>query len=309
MEAIPAPTVRWGEWISEGWDMFVQNWKVWVLQTLIMSALFVIPAVFFYILIFASIFAQAISGQNSGEYNAGLPPIFLAGIFVVLPVVLLASVFLTGGLWRTATKQMRGKEISVGDLFSAGDVYLRLLGATILLGLLGIIGAAFCFFPALIVFGLFHFTIPLIVDRDMSIGDAMTASFNATKSHWIVYTLFAIVVSLIAQAGAIFLYIGLLATFPLQFTIFAIAYRDTFGIQVSPRIRPYETSTSTSYAGQPWPGSAQQWAEQGTPPPNPPRPLFTETAESQVSWHCPHCGAVLNRSVKFCNVCGGPQQS
>lgn len=305
MEAIPAPAVRWGEWISEGWQMFVLRWKVWVLQTLIICGLSVIPVIFFYIFIFSSMIAQAMSPLH----HQGIPPIFLPGFLLIIPIIYLSVVFLTGGLWRTATRQMRGKEISVGDLFSAGDVYPRLIGATILIGLLTIIGAAFCFFPALIVVGLLQFTFPLIVDRDMSIGDAMAASFNATRSHWIVHTLFAIVVSLIAQIGAIFLFVGLLATFPLQFTIYAIAYRDTFGIQGSPRPWPYETSTSTSYAGQAWPGPPQQSAGQGTPPPNPPRTLFTETAESQAAWHCPHCGAALNRSAKFCNVCGGRQQS
>jgi hypothetical protein len=301
MDSIPAPNVRWGEWISEGWEMFAARWHVWVLQALIALVLCAIPVFSIYFMFLAAIFAEAMTGQPQ------LPPAIPELILVAVPLFFLISVLMWGGMWRTATKQMRGEEISVRDLFSISDVYLRLLAAGIVFGILCFLGAIFFIFPAFIVFGLLNFTIPLIVDRDMSVGNAMNASFNATKGHWFVYTLFAVVVYLIAQAGSFLCYVGLLATFPLQFTILAIAYRDTFGIDGTRSFRQSSISTATSYAGQSWPVSPQP----ATPPPAPPRPLFSQTGESQEqpAVHCPQCGAAIIRAAKFCNICGSPLRS
>jgi uncharacterized membrane protein len=301
MESIPAPNVRWGEWISEGWEMFAVRWQVWVLQTLIALFLCAIPILSIYVMFLAALINEEMTGSSPSP-----PAITAALILVAMPLFFLLSVFLWGGLWRTATKQLRGEEISVRDLFSVGDVYLRLLGASIVLAILVFLGAIFFFFPALIVIGLLHYTIPLIVDRGLSIGNAMNASFNATKGHWFVYTLFAVVVSLIGQAGAFLCYVGLLASIPLQYTIFAIAYRDTFGIDGAHKFRQSTISTGTSYAGQSWPVSPQP----ATPPPAP-RPLFSQTVESQQqpAVPCPRCGAAITRAAKFCNICGSPLQA
>ncbi|MEK7829853.1 MAG: hypothetical protein AAB401_02140, partial [Acidobacteriota bacterium] len=47
MHVMNPPNVRW-EWIGEGWQMFAEQWKVWVLQMLIVGAIFAVPAVPFY---------------------------------------------------------------------------------------------------------------------------------------------------------------------------------------------------------------------------------------------------------------------
>jgi hypothetical protein len=301
MESIPAPTVRWGEWISEGWQMFAVRWQVWVAQGLIFFAIWVVPILSLYFIFLVSAIVETRAGQDQS------PPLISIGIILLaFPILYLLSVFLLSGMWRTATKQLRGGEISVRDLFSAGDVFLRLLGATILLTFLSFFGTLFFIIPGFIVLGLFQFTIPLIIDRGMSVGSAMNASFNATKEHWFIYTLFAIVVSLLASVGGILCYVGVLATYPLHFTISAIAYRDTFGIDGAVRFTPIAGSTATSYAGQSWPVSPQP----ATTPPAPPRPLFTQTAESpeQAKVHCHQCGTAIIRAAKFCNICGSALQ-
>jgi uncharacterized membrane protein len=43
-------------------------------------------------------------------------------------------------------------------------------------------------------------------------------------------TAFAFVVGLIAGAGAILCYVGMLASYPLLFLITSVAYRDVFGV-------------------------------------------------------------------------------
>jgi hypothetical protein len=303
-----APDVRWGEWISEGWQMFAVRWKVWVLQTLIMFLIFAMPFVFIYGWVISATIAE---GRTSEPQEP--PPMFVAFVWVAVPLIILASIYFLGGLWRTATKQLRGEEVSVGDLFRGGDHFLPLLGAVIPLGILYFIGAVLCFFPAFIAQGLFHFTIPLIVDRRMSVGSAISASFNATKRHWFMFSLFALVVYLLSSSGAIVCYVGYLVTFPLQITMMAIAYRDTFGIRGALSFDPASTPTATSYAGQSWPVPPQPAvpASDAASAPAPPRPLFSQSVESQQqpALRCSQCGAAIARVAKFCNICGSPLQS
>jgi hypothetical protein len=293
-----APNVHWSEWISEGWQMFAVRWQVWVLQTLIVFLILAVPL----LPVYGWLIFLDLTGQSQEP-----PPMFIALAMIAIPLFMLAAIYFWGGLWRTATKQLRGEKVSVRDLFLGGDHFLPLFGASILLGILYFIGAMLCFFPAFIVLGLFHFTIPLIVDRRMSVGSAISASFNATKGHWLMFSLFALVVYLLSSSGAILCYVGYLATFPLQFTIMAIAYRDTFGIDGVLSFGQASTSTATSYSGQAWPVTAQQAISD----PPPPRPLFAQSVESQPqpAIHCYHCGAAITRVAKFCNICGSPLQS
>jgi hypothetical protein len=300
MEPNIAPNVRWGEWISEGWQMFAVRWKIWVLQTLITFLILAVPI----LPIYGWLIFLDLTGQSQEP-----PPMFIVFVLVAIPLIMLAAIYFWGGLWRTATKQLRGEKVSVRDLFYGGDQFLSLLGASIPLGLLYMIGSLLCFFPAFVVLGLFHFTIPLIVDRRMSAGSAISASFNATKGHWLMFSLFALVVYLLSSSGAFLCYVGLLATYPLQITIMAIAYRDTFGLDGSRSFGLASTSTATSYAGQSWPVSPQAPVAPSDPPP--PRPLFAQSVESQEQpvLHCSHCGAAIARVAKFCNICGSPHQS
>jgi hypothetical protein len=302
MEPNIASNVRWSEWISEGWQMFAVRWQVWILQTLLMFLILAIPI--------SILYGWAIIIESQPGQSQEPPPMFVAFMLVAIPLIILASIYFWGGLWRTATKQLRGEEVSILDLFYSGSVFLQLLGASIPLGILYIIGALLCFFPAFFVLGLFHFTFPLIVDRRMSVGSAIIASFNATKGHWFMFSLFALVVYLLGSSGAILCYVGLLATYPLQITIMAIAYRDTFGIDGPLRFGPASTSTATSYAGQAWPVPPQpaMTAPVAQSDPPPPRPLFAQSVESQQEpvLHCSQCGAAITRVAKFCNICGSP---
>jgi hypothetical protein len=305
MEPNIASNVRWSEWISEGWQMFAVRWQVWILQTLLMFLILAIPI--------SILYGWAIIIESQPGQSQEPPPMFVAFMLVAIPLIILASIYFWGGLWRTATKQLRGEEVSILDLFYSGSVFLQLLGASIPLGILYIIGALLCFFPAFFVLGLFHFTFPLIVDRRMSVGDAISASFSATKGHWVMFSLFAFVIYLLATAGVFLCYVGLLASYPLQITIMAVAYRDTFGINGALSFGPASTSTATSYAGQSWPappGPAMPATVASSYPP-PPRPLFSQSVESQQqpALHCSQCGAAIARVAKFCNICGSPLQS
>jgi uncharacterized membrane protein len=300
MQPETGPNVRWGEWIGEGWQMFAERWQVWVPQMLILFAMLASVFVPFYAI---SISEQISAAQSRRPPEA--PAILIPFVFILMPVLLCGLAFLWGGLWRTAFKQLRGETISVKDLFSGGDIFWRVLGAFIALAFLGMLGAVFCIFPAFIVAGLFYFTIPLIVERNLDVSSALSASFDATKKHWFMFALFAFVVSILASLGQFACYVGLLVTYPLQFTITTIAYRDIFGVPGARSFASTPVSSPTSYAGQSWPVSQPQ-------PPPPPQPVFSqpqpEQPQQQPVSRCPQCGVALTRVANFCNTCGARLQ-
>ncbi len=289
MHVMNPPNVRW-EWIGEGWQMFAEQWKVWVLQMLIVGAIFAVPAVPFYGMMLP-MQLEAAQGQQPE-----LPVLFFPLALGFGLLAILGGSFLFSGFYKTAFKQLRGEPISVGDLFSGGDIFLRVLGAFLAIIVLTMIGALFCILPAYIVGGLLFFTLPLIVERDLSIGEAISASYEATKSSWFMFTLFAIVVGLLASLGAVACYVGVLVTYPLQITITSIAYRDMFGM-----------AGARSFTGSNQPQYPTNYAPQSFPP-QPPQFGAPQQSEPTTSL-CTNCGTMINRASRFCSKCGSPIDS
>lgn len=287
MQEMTTSAVRW-EWIGEGWQMFAEKWQVWVLQMLIVGLIFAVPAVPFYAMMIPMQLAA------TPDQPPQLPVLFLPLALGIGVLAVLGGAFFFSGLYKTAFKQLRGEPIAVGDLFSGGDVFLRVLGAFIAIAFFTILGFVLCILPAFAVGGLLYFTVPLIVARDLGIGKALSASYEATKANWLMFALFAFVASLLASLGQFACYIGLLVTYPLQFTIAAVAYRDVFGLQGARR-----------FTGNNQPDYPSNYAPQSFPQPAPPQ--YDAPAQPDfTTLICTNCGTTINRQSKFCSKCGHP---
>jgi len=297
MQPQNAPGVRW-EWISEAWQMFTRQWSVWVLMILVMYLI-----VFAVYLPFIGVIGMMAPSPEDGEI-----PVFPIGIFALYPVIFLvilgAMSWLLGGIYHAAFKQLRGEQISVGDLLSGGQYFGRILGALLLIAIGANIGSVFCLIPGLIVYGLTFLTYPMIVEGGKGTIDAIKASIEVTKRDWIMFTIFAVAIVFIAAAGGLACGVGALATMPLLFLTQALAYRDLVGMrgaQSQGQFMPPPPPDYRTYTPQQAPTpQAQPWAAPTylTPPPQPPQP---ESATAT----CPHCGATLARVMNFCNQCGG----
>lgn len=285
MQPQNAPRVRW-EWISEAWDLFTRQWSTWVLMILVLY----LVAIALYLPFFGVFLLMAPTIPQGDEIPTA--PVFPVGLLALYPVIYLvmlsAIAWMVGGLYRAAFKQLRGEQIAVGDLFSGGQYFGRMLGALLLITIAASVGGIFCLIPGLIVYGLTMLTFPMIVEGGKGTMDAISASIEVTKRDWIMFTLFAVAVYLLASLGAVACGVGVLATMPLLPLTHAVAYRDLVGMrgaqssaQFIPPPPDYRTSTP-SYTSAPPP---QSWAE--------PAPTA-----------CPHCGATLTRAAKFCNQCG-----
>jgi uncharacterized membrane protein len=259
MQNIEKPPVRFGEWISEGWKMFTEQWKAWVLNTFIFALICGTPM----IVVVGGFYVYLFSQMSQVSARSGQPPIgpeaifiFYGVFFAVMFLTMFVAAFFSGGMHKSAFKQLQGGKVELRDLFSGGSTYFPILIATFLTTILSMIGAFLCVIPAFIVAGALFFTMPLIVERKLGAIDAMKASYELTKNNLLMFTLFAFVVSLISQAGAYACYIGLLATIPLLFTISAVAYRDSFGMQGAKNFTPNASPAQGNY-GQSFPDTYQ----------------------------------------------------
>ena len=299
MQPQNAPSVRW-EWISEAWQLFTRQWSVWVLMILVMYLI-----VFAIYLPFFGVIGLMMPTSVEGEV-----PVFPVGIFALYPLIYLvifsALSWLMGGLYHAAFKQVRGEQIAVGDLFSGGPYFARMLGALFLIAIGAGVGSIFCLIPGLIVYGLTFLAFPMIVEGGKGTIDAIKDSIEVTKRDWIMFTLFAVALYFIAAAGGLACGIGVLATMPLLFLGNALAYRDLVGVSGAQRqgqfMPPPPPPDYRTYTPSQMPApQAQPWSEPTytSPPPQPPRPESTTAS-------CPHCGATLARATNFCNQCGRP---
>jgi len=280
------PQVRLGDWIGEGWRMFTEQWKGWVTVSLGFFISVVVPIggfiMFMYVMMFAAMSSQGPRGAPPEVPMMTILFLYL-GMFALIIVLMPLMVLLMGGAYRAAFKQLRGGRVEFRDLFSARDCYWRLLGAVFIQSLLVSVGTMLCVIPGFIVAGLLFFTMPLIVERNLGVFEAMRASREVTQPNLLMFTLFAFVVQFLASAGSYACYVGLLATIPLMFTIGAIAYRDCFGVAGA---RSFLPAPPTHQAGYEAP------------------PVYSTPAPTERALLCANCQTPLPATAQFCPRCG-----
>lgn len=257
--------VRLGEWITEGWNLLKMQWQTWTAMTFI----FFIPvAVVIGLEQVISFRMQKPFGTSASviDFIRTLGQSMTLSVLTSFIVAMVNALFL-GGIYRAAFKQIRGESISVSDVFSGMDLYIKILVAALIVNALQLLGTFLCYFPGLIAQGLLMLTIPLIVQKNMEPLDAIKESFNTTKSEWLMFTVLIVVTSLLAVAGIIVCGIGIFFTYPLLFLITAVAYRDIY----EPASRPMSRVDE----------------------------LYTK--------HCRVCNASIPVNAAFCDKCGAGQ--
>ena len=250
--------VRW-EWIGEGWELFTKQWQNWIVLALIAAVVVIAVMIPFYVLIFGAQFAA--SRSETSEISGAMMGGSILLRLVVQIVISVVTALLSAGFYQAAFKQLRGGQVSVEDMKGVLQHLGPMLGAAIILGILQSIGTLLCIIPGFIVMGLFMFTFPLIVERNLGMFDAMSASLDVTKKNLIMFTLFAIVVQVVIPiVGVIACCVGLLVAYPLVFLIYACAYRDCYGLSGTSGYDSYTPPPPPSYGGyDPPPPPPSSW--------------------------------------------------
>ncbi len=110
--------------------------------------------------------------------------------------------------------------------------YLPYLGATILMGLIVVVGLVLLIIPGIIASIMLMFTKFLVVDRSLGPVEALKESVRITKGHRLNLFLFMLAIIAINLVGALLLFVPLLVTVPVSGLAMIYVYR-TIGHKAS----------------------------------------------------------------------------
>ncbi len=157
-----------------------------------------------------------------------------AGVFLVAGIVasllslvsvgiLLAPLFV--GLQMMYVRAGRGENVKTGDVFRYLNKTLPLLLGTIVLAVLISLGLILLVIPGLILMAWWMHALPLIADKGLGLGEAMSRSKDACgKQGLLMSIVFLVVIGFISAVGGMAWGIGAIVTTPLTTGALAAAY-------------------------------------------------------------------------------------
>ena len=102
------PPVKWGDWISEGWKMFTEQWQGWVKLGLGFMLAIGVPTVavilLAYIVTFASIAASGSAGRNAPPEIGAIPALVMLAAYGFLLIWIVPATAFINAVASTADK-------------------------------------------------------------------------------------------------------------------------------------------------------------------------------------------------------------
>ena len=168
------------------------------------------------------LFALGGSGSSGGQPPSGMG---LALVVVSQGISQVFSLFIGLGLTRIGLNLVSGKAVSVGMLFGEGGKLLRVMGATILFGLIVCVGFLLLIIPGIYLALRYGQYMVAIVDKDLGIMDAFSyCSSLTTNNRWKIFVL-GLLGMVIVLAGMMACGVGLIFAGPVVWLSYMVAYR------------------------------------------------------------------------------------
>lgn len=190
--SIPQGFERFSPWFSRTFQLWSTHWQTWTLMTLLYLAISLLVG-------------------SLGKIGPYLQAFLVAPL--LMPGLVLAAIHMT-----------RGEPFTVSDIFAG----TRFWAGALVIGLVIGLGAIAFGIGLLFTNAAFFFALPLLVDRDMNVSQALSHSWEVTKRDYAFFLVFPLVMALLASLGVLAFGVGLLFTFPWYVIAQAIAYTDTF---------------------------------------------------------------------------------
>ena len=220
-----------GDCISNAWTMVSQNYGLFFgisIVGLILAGC--IPCVSLFIAgpIVAGIYFVCLKQMRAEQIEFGMMfkgfevflPAMVVGIIIAIPEIIGQGVRITINV---ADISMQGRGSDGRQAALAGGILLLAIGGGLVLFVLGIFLKISLFFA-----------LPLIMERGLGVGDAMKLSFSAGWANFGGIIVLSILEGLIALAGVLACFIGVLFVIPIIYAANAFAYRQVFPDMQSP---------------------------------------------------------------------------
>lgn len=149
--------------------------------------------------------------------------ISLAGLFVSMP--------LFAGVLMLAVHRAAGHQVDGSDVFTWYSRVIPIAMLSILVSLLTALGMVLLILPGIYLAFAYAYALPLLVEKNMGVWEAMETSRKALTKCWFRYFFLIITLGLLLAVSAIPLGIGLIWTVPLFGLAYGMVYRDLFGVE------------------------------------------------------------------------------
>lgn len=235
--------------LKEAWRLVHgMKWKIFLLSVLFIVAMTVVNSIF--ILVFGDLFAPTIvaeEGAKVAHFSVGdlLTPSGYAFLFIEL----LVSWFVLTVFIMLGVKQATGVSPKLRETFlqciHCGGRYFGLMALFIIVSLIGVsaIGSfdvlealnfSGSFIALLLVRFIFwfiaaaltQFALPLIVNKNLSLANAVAVGFSAMFQHWFKILVLFIVMYILLVISALPLGIGLIWTLPMLAALQGVIFKE-----------------------------------------------------------------------------------
>lgn len=148
--------------------------------------------------------------------------------------------WMTCGYMRIILDYYSGTKRELADVFTQFKYFWRVLGATILLGIIIVLGFIALIIPGIYLALRFQFTIPLIIDKNLDIGEAMKQSTELSKGIKLSLFGFALAALGIILLGVVALGVGVFVALPVVWLAYIYLYKN-----LQPNNASVNSSTTT----------------------------------------------------------------
>ncbi len=151
---------------------------------------------------------------------------------ILLQLVIMAVMYpFAAGIIMLGIERSVDLPISYKSVFGYFAYTLPLLGVAVLMSILVTIGFLLLIIPGIYLSLAYIFAVPLVVEKNLGIWDAMETSRKAVTSHWFKLFFLFLIMSIILIISALPFGIGLIWTYPMAVAMMGVMYRDIFGIE------------------------------------------------------------------------------
>jgi phage FluMu protein Com/uncharacterized membrane protein len=206
-----------GDVMGRAWEIYKREWG-----TCLVLVLIIIGCNFGFSMVFG-VANQIVMAVTRDQDIAAVFSVFTNFISQIL------QAWITIGQIRCFLRVARGQPVEYGEIFTGGPWLLRIIGASILYGLMVLGGVLLLIVPGIILalmFGQYYY---LIVDRDMGVMDSLSMAKQITDGNKWTLFLMGLVCSGLTLAGVLALCVGVLAVIPYVTLLQVMAYLTMTG--------------------------------------------------------------------------------
>ena len=183
--------------------------------------------VFLVMIVIGGIFGggSAVLVGNDDVIAGGLSSILLQLVIMAVMYPFMAGIMMLG------IERSVDLPLSYKSVFGYFAYTLPLLGVAVLMSILIVIGYLLLIIPGIYLSLAYMFAVPLVVEKNLGIWDAMETSRKAVTSHWFKLFFLFLIMSVILIISALPFGIGLIWTYPMMVAMMGVMYRDIFGVE------------------------------------------------------------------------------